>query len=48
MLFGWLLVRAWLLPGRLAGPGRLAPRQVGLIEVANSLLLLVAVGVTYG
>jgi hypothetical protein len=48
VLFGWLLVRAWLLPGRRAGPGRLAPRQVGLIEVANSLLLLVAVGVTYG
>jgi hypothetical protein len=41
VLFGWLLVRAWLLPGRLAGPGRLAPRQVGRGQVRLT-------GVRYG
>jgi hypothetical protein len=37
-LFGWLLVRAWLLPGR-----SLAPKQVGLIEIGSCLLLLAAI-----
>jgi hypothetical protein len=43
VLFAWLLARAWLLPGR-----PLAPRHVGLIEIANSLLLLAAIAVTWG
>jgi hypothetical protein len=42
VLFAWLLVRAWVLPGR-----RLAPKQVGLIEIANSVLLLLAVVLTW-
>lgn len=42
VLFGWLLARAWLLPGR-----ALVPKQVGLIEIANSLLLLLAIGLTW-
>ncbi|HET8681888.1 MAG TPA: YwiC-like family protein [Micromonosporaceae bacterium] len=37
-VFALLLARAWLLPGR-----SLAPRHVGLIEIGNCLLLLVAV-----
>lgn len=37
-IFGWLTVRAAWLPGR-----SLAPVQVGLVELANSLALLVAV-----
>jgi hypothetical protein len=41
-VFAWLLVRAWALPGR-----RLIPRQVGLIEVGNSAVLLAATGVTW-
>lgn len=39
-LFGLLLVRSWVLP-RL----RLAPKQVGILEIVNSVLLLVAVAV---
>lgn len=35
-LFAWLLVRAALLPGR-----GLSPKRTGLIEIANSVLLLV-------
>lgn len=42
-LFVWLLARAWILPGR-----RLAPKVVGLVELGNSLLLLAAVGMTWG
>lgn len=42
-VFGWLLVRAWVLPGR-----RLAPRHVGLVELANCLLLLAAIAATWG
>lgn len=38
VLFTWLLVRAWVLPGR-----RLTPKQVGLIEMGNCLLLLVVI-----
>jgi YwiC-like protein len=34
-LFGWLLVRAALLPGR-----EWSPKRVGLVEIANCLLLL--------
>ena len=41
VVFGWLLARAWLLPGR-----RLSPKQVGLIEFGNSVLVLVAVALT--
>ena len=37
-LFAWLLVRAVVLPGR-----RLSPKQVGLIEIANSVGLLACV-----
>jgi hypothetical protein len=37
-LFGWQLIRAWLLPGR---PVR--PVHVGLVELANSVLLLLCV-----
>jgi YwiC-like protein len=37
-LFLWLLVRAWLLPGR-----RLAPLRVGLLEMVHCVLLLVCV-----
>lgn len=43
VLFTWLLVRAWAFPGR-----RLAPMHVGLIEIGNSLLLLVAIALTWG
>jgi hypothetical protein len=39
---GWLLVRAWWLPGR-----RLAPRRVGLVEIGNCLLLLAAIWLTW-
>jgi hypothetical protein len=38
VVFSWLLVRAWLLPSRL-----LSPKQVGVIEIGNSVLLLIAV-----
>ena len=41
-LFGWLLVRAWVLP-RL----RLTPLQVGLIEIGNCALLLAAILLTW-
>ncbi|MBO4208252.1 YwiC-like family protein [Micromonospora echinofusca] len=41
VLFAALLVRAAVLPGR-----RLSPKQVGLVEIALSVLLLVAVGAT--
>lgn len=41
VVFTWLLVRAWLLPGR-----PLSPKQVGVIEIVNSALLLVAVVLT--
>jgi len=34
-LFGWLLVRAVLLPGR-----GWSPKRVGLVEIANCVLLL--------
>lgn len=39
-LFAWLLLRAVVLPGR-----RLSPKQVGLIEIANSVVLLACVTV---
>lgn len=39
VLFAWLLVRSWAFP-RLA----LTPKQVGMIEIGNSLLLLLAIG----
>jgi hypothetical protein len=42
VLFVWLLVRAWWLPTR-----ALAPKQVGIIEIANSALLLAAVALTW-
>jgi hypothetical protein len=42
VLAAWLLVRAWLLPGR-----PLAPKHVGLIEIANSVLLLLAISLTH-
>jgi hypothetical protein len=42
-VFGWLLVRAWVLPGR-----ALAPKQVGLAEIGNCVLLLGAVALTFG
>jgi hypothetical protein len=42
-VFGWFLVRAWLLPGR-----GLAPKQVGLIEIANCVLVLAAIWLTWG
>lgn len=35
ILFGLLLARAWLLPGR-----RLTPKHVGILEIVNSILLL--------
>lgn len=38
VVFSWLLVRAWLLPGR-----PLSPKQVGVIEIVNSVLVLVSV-----
>ncbi len=38
VVFAWLLARAWLLPGR-----PLSPKRVGVIEIVNSVLLLVAV-----
>ena len=41
-LAGWLLARAWWLPGH-----RLAPRQVDLIEIGNCLLLLAAIWLTW-
>lgn len=41
-LFAWLLVRAWWLPGR-----RLAPKHVGMIEIANSVLLLLVIALTW-
>ena len=34
-LFAWFLVRAAVFPGR-----GLSPRRVGLVEIANSVLLL--------
>jgi hypothetical protein len=40
-VFGWLLVRAWALPGR-----GLSPKRVGVIEIVNSVLVLVAVTLT--
>lgn len=39
-LFAWLLLRAWVLPGR-----PLSPKQVGLVEIGNSALLVVAIAV---
>jgi hypothetical protein len=42
IVFGWFLVRAWLLPGR-----GLAPKQVGLIEIGNCVLLLAAIWLTW-
>lgn len=42
VLFTWLLVRAAVLPRR-----SLSPKQVGLIEIGNTVLLLVAIGVTW-
>lgn len=39
-VFALLLARAWLLPGR-----PISPKQVGLIEIGNCVLLLVAVAV---
>jgi hypothetical protein len=41
VVFSWLLVRAWLLPSR-----PLSPKQVGVIEIVNSVLVLVAVVLT--
>jgi hypothetical protein len=41
VVFSWLLVRAWLLPGR-----ALSPKQVGVIEIVNTVLLLIAVTLT--
>jgi hypothetical protein len=38
VLFGWLLVRAVLLPGR-----GWRPKRTGLVEFANCLLLLACV-----
>lgn len=38
----WLLVRAWLLPGR-----GLRPLPVGLIEIGNSVLLLAVIAMTW-
>ncbi len=43
LLFAWLLVRAALLPVR-----GLAAKQVGLVEIANSVLLLVLIGAALG
>lgn len=43
VLFGWLLVRAAFLPSR-----RLSPKRVGVIEIGNCVLLLVAVWLTWG
>jgi hypothetical protein len=40
-LFAWLLVRAVVMPAR-----RLSPKQVGLIEIGNCVLLLVALWLT--
>ncbi|GAB3159208.1 YwiC-like family protein [Micromonospora sonneratiae] len=37
-LFAILLARAWVLPGR-----KLTPKQVGILEIVNSVLLLVVV-----
>jgi len=39
ILFAWLLVRSWAFP-RLG----LTPKQVGVIEIGNSVLLLLAIG----
>jgi hypothetical protein len=41
VVFAWLLVRAWLLPSR-----PLSPKQVGVIEIVNTVLLLIAVSPT--
>ncbi|MBB4961913.1 YwiC-like family protein [Micromonospora polyrhachis] len=43
VLFGLLLLRAWLLPQR-----RATPKQVGILEIVNSLLLIVALALTLG
>ncbi|MFC4066346.1 hypothetical protein [Actinoplanes subglobosus] len=40
-VFAALLARAWLLPGR-----PMTPKQVGLVEIAASLLILLTVGAT--
>ncbi len=42
-IFGWLLVRAWLLPGR-----GMPPKHVGLIEIGNCVLLLAGIWLTWG
>ncbi|HEY8534280.1 MAG TPA: YwiC-like family protein [Micromonospora sp.] len=39
--FAWTALRAWLLPRR-----RLAPVQIGLIEIVNSVALLAVIGTT--
>lgn len=41
--FAWVLIRSWALPRR-----RLTPKHVGLIEIGNCLLLLAAIGFTWG
>lgn len=41
--FVWALIRSWALPRR-----RLTPKHVGLIEIGNCLLLLAAIGLTWG
>jgi hypothetical protein len=42
-VFGWFLLRAQVLPGR-----RLAPKQVGLIEIGNCVLLLAVIWLSWG
>lgn len=41
-LFGWLPVRAWILPVH-----GLVPKQVGLIEIGNCLLLLGSIALVW-
>jgi len=40
--FGWLLVRSWWFPRR-----PFTPKQLGFIEIGNSLLLLAAIALTW-
>ncbi|HLU45226.1 MAG TPA: YwiC-like family protein [Natronosporangium sp.] len=43
VLFTWFLIRAWWLPRK-----ALVPKQVGMIEIGNSLLLVLAILLTWG
>jgi YwiC-like protein len=44
VLFAWLLVRAMVFPGVISRGRGLSPLRVGLVEIANSLVLLGVIG----